>query len=162
MRSSNFLIRYCPKARRGYGGYGVYMSRRIAREVAMKVAFARLLGGDETYESILDQSGIEEAPSEEDMRYANEIVLGVHEHCAQLDENIEKCAVGWKLSRMPRVDICILHIAVYEMLFREDIPESVSINEAVELAKRFGGEKSPAYINGVLGTLSKNLKQETV
>ncbi|MDD3919788.1 MAG: transcription antitermination factor NusB [Eubacteriales bacterium] len=138
------------------------MSRRTAREVAMKVAFARLLGGEETYESILDQSGIEEAPTEEDMQYADAVVNGVNEHLADLDAKIEECAVGWKLTRMPRVDICILHIAVYEMLYREDIPESVSINEAVELAKRFGGEKSPSYINGVLGTLSKSAKQETV
>ncbi len=131
------------------------MSRKTAREVAMKLAFSRILGGEDTYEAILDQSGIEEEPSPEDYDYANSVVAGVTEYQPMLDELIAKHAIGWTVSRMARVDLCILRIAVYEILHREDVPESVAINEAVELAKRFGGEHSGKYINGVLGAFSR-------
>ena len=62
---------------------------------------------------------------------------------------------------MPRVDLSILRVAIYEMMYRQDIPCSVSINEAVELAKRFGGERSSAYINGMLGTLARRIETES-
>ncbi|HWQ57945.1 MAG TPA: transcription antitermination factor NusB [Clostridia bacterium] len=131
------------------------MSRKIAREVAMKSAFARLFGGENTYADILDKSEIEEQPSEDDLAYSAEVLVGIQEHAGEIDELIRELAVNWSIERMPRVDLSILRVAIYEMLYREDIPESVSINEAVELAKRFGGERSSAYINGMLGTLSK-------
>ena len=131
------------------------MSRRIAREVAMKLAFARVLGGEDTYEAVLDQSGIEEAPAPEDHAYAENIYAGVREYQEELDKLIAQYAIGWTVDRMPRVDICILRVALYEMLYREDVPDSVAINEAVELAKRFGGEHSASYVNGVLGSASK-------
>lgn len=63
-------------------------------------------------------------------------------------------AKGWKTSRMGRVDLTILRLAVYEMKFDEDIPEKVAINEAVELSKKFGGDESPAFINGVLAKIA--------
>lgn len=134
------------------------MSRKTAREVAMKLAFARLFGGEDTYEAILDKSGISETPTEDDMTYSTEVLAGLDGHLSEIDELISGLAIGWSIERMPRVDLSILRIAVYEMLYRKDIPHSVSINEAVELAKRFGGERSAAYINGMLGTLAR--KQE--
>lgn len=121
----------------------------------MKLAFARVLGGEDTYEAVLDQSGIEEAPAPEDHAYAESICAGVREHEEALDKLIAQYAIGWTVDRMPRVDICILRVALYEMLYREDVPDSVAINEAVELAKRFGGEHSASYINGVLGSAAK-------
>jgi N utilization substance protein B len=133
------------------------MSRKIAREVAMKHAFARLFGGEDTYAEILDKSGITEAPSQDDLAYSDEVVKGIQEHTEEIDQLIEELAIGWSIGRMPKVDLSILRVAIYEMMYRKDIPESVSINEAVELAKRFGGDRSPAYINGMLGTLSKRL-----
>lgn len=133
------------------------MSRKIAREVAMKHAFARLFGGEDTYAEILDKSGITEAPSQDDLAYSDEVVKGIQEHTEEIDQLIEELAIGWSIGRMPKVDLSILRVAIYEMMHRKDIPESVSINEAVELAKRFGGDRSPAYINGMLGTLSKRL-----
>lgn len=134
------------------------MSRKTAREVAMKLAFARLSGGEDTYEAILDKSGIAETPNEDDIVYSDSIINGVEEHEEEINQNIDALAIGWKIERMPRVDISILRIAIYEMLYREDIPCSVSINEAVELAKRFGGERSSAYINGMLGTLARQIE----
>jgi N utilization substance protein B len=133
------------------------MSRKIAREVAMKHAFARLFGGEDTYAEILDKSGITETPSQDDLAYSDEVVKGIQEHTEEIDQLIEELAIGWSIGRMPKVDLSILRVAIYEMIYRKDIPESVSINEAVELAKRFGGDSSPAYINGMLGTLSKRL-----
>ncbi len=135
------------------------MSRKIAREVAMKLIFARMLGGENDYRCILEQTGIEGEPLQEDIEFADSLVEGIEQRREEIDELIAKSAIGWTISRMPNVDICILRIALYEMMHRKDIPHSVSINEAVELAKRFAGEKSPAYINGILGTLSKQLEE---
>lgn len=138
------------------------MSRKIAREVAMKDAFARLLGGEDTYADILDKSGITEIPTENDLAYSDEVMKGIQEHTETIDKLIEELAIGWSIDRMPKVDLSILRVAIYEILYRKDIPESVSINEAVELAKRFGGDRSPAYINGMLGTLSKKIARGEV
>lgn len=135
------------------------MSRKSARDVAMKMAFATLMGGEEDYATILEQSNMEVAPNEVDMAFARDIVEGVQLHEQTLDAMITQSAIGWALDRMPKVDLCILRIALYEMQHREDIPHSVSINEAVELAKRYSGEKSPAFINGLLGTLSKQINR---
>ena len=136
------------------------MSRKTAREVAMKLAFARLFGGEDTYEAILDKSGIAEKPTEDDMSYSNEVLAGIEEHSGELDEKIKELAIGWSIDRIPKVDLSVMRVAMYEMLYMDKIPSSVSINEAVELAKRFGGEKSPAYINGMLGTLARELDKE--
>lgn len=134
------------------------MSRKTAREVAMKLAFASLLGGEDTYEAVLDKSGIADAPTAEDAAFSAEVLRGIEAHQDEIDDAIDEIAIGWRIGRMPRVDLSILRVAIYEMLYREDIPFSVSINEAVELAKAFGGERSSAYINGMLGTLAKNLE----
>lgn len=131
------------------------MSRKTAREVAMKLAFARLSGGEDTYESVLEKSGISEKVTEADVLFSNEILEGVESNMEEIDSIINELSEGWKVERMPKVDLSILRIAIYEMLYREDIPSGVSINEAVELAKNFGGDRSASYINGMLGTLSK-------
>ncbi len=137
------------------------MSRKVAREVAMMLIFAHILGGENEYRCVLDQAGITEEPPQEDIDFANNLVFGIEENKEQIDKLIAQSAIGWTISRMPNVDLCILRIALYEMMYRNDIPHSVSINEAVELAKRFAGEKSPSYINGILGTLSKELSSST-
>ncbi|MBQ2661433.1 MAG: transcription antitermination factor NusB [Clostridia bacterium] len=131
------------------------MSRKTAREVAMKLAFARLLGGEDTYENVLEESGINEKPTEDDVAYSDNVLKGIEEHSEEIDQNIERFSIDWRKDRMPKVDFCILRIAVWEMLYCDDIPQKVSINEAVELAKQFGGEHSPSFVNGVLGALAK-------
>lgn len=131
------------------------MSRRIAREVAMKLVFSQLLGGEDTYRAVLDKSGIPEEPAQEDIDFSETVVAGIQGHIEEIDAIIENLAIGWSLDRMPRVDLCIMRVAVFEMLYLSDMPCGVSINEAVELAKVFAGERSPAYINGMLGTLAR-------
>ena len=71
----------------------------------------------------------------------------------EIDEMLNKAAEGWKVSRMGKVELTIMRLAAYEIRFDEDVPASVAINEAVEMAKIFGGDDSPAFINGVLGKL---------
>ncbi|HWR19050.1 MAG TPA: transcription antitermination factor NusB [Clostridia bacterium] len=136
------------------------MSRKTAREVAMKLAFAALLGGEDTYDAVLDKSDIDEHPTPDDIEYSKAILDGILLHCDEIDTLIHELAIGWKLERMPKVDLSILRVAIYEMMYRKDIPCSVSINEAVELAKQFGGDRSSAYINGMLGTLAKRLSEK--
>lgn len=79
----------------------------------------------------------------------------IMEVLSDIDSLIDKTAEGWKLSRMSKVDLTILRLAVYEMRYDEDVPVGVAINEAVELAKKFGGDESPAFINGILGRIGK-------
>ncbi len=134
------------------------MSRTTAREIAMMLAFAQLSGGEDTYESALDKSGIAQTPAEADKEYIKLVLEGMSDKREQLDEIIADLAIDWSIGRMPRVDLSILRLAVYEMLYCNDIPQGVSINEAVELAKKYGGEKSSAFINGILGALSKKIK----
>lgn len=124
----------------------------------MKLAFASLLGGEDTYGAVLDKSGICETPTTEDTTFSQEVLGGIEAHKEEIDALIDEIAIGWRIGRIPRVDLSILRVAIYEMLYREDIPYGVSINEAVELAKAFGGERSSAYINGMLGTLAKKLE----
>ena len=77
------------------------------------------------------------------------------EHIPEIDEMLNRTSEGWKTTRMGKVDLAILRLAVYEMKFDEDVPVGVAINEAVELAKRFGRDQSPSFINGILGKLAR-------
>ena len=79
------------------------------------------------------------------------------EHLAEIDEVLNQASSGWKVSRMSKVDLNILRLAVYEMKYDEDVPVKVAINEAVELAKKFGGDDSSSFVNGILGKIAKEL-----
>lgn len=92
---------------------------------------------------------------EEDQTYMEEKYGRIIEKLSELDKRIEETAKGWKLSRMGKVDLTILRLAVYEMEFDDDIPVGVAINEAVELSKKFGGDESSAFVNGILGKIGK-------
>ena len=95
--------------------------------------------------------------SEEDKAYIEEVCAGVAQNVAQLDERIQANLKGWKMERIGKTDLAILRLAIYEMLYREDIPYKVSINEAVELAKVYCESSSPSFINGVLGAIVSSL-----
>lgn len=93
--------------------------------------------------------------------YAIALIKGVEEKMGDIDARLEESSDNWSVSRMPVVDRSILRIAVYEMLYVDDVPVSVAINEAVELAKAFGGEdESPRFVNGVLGRIARRLESE--
>ena len=91
--------------------------------------------------------------SVEDMNYLVKKAEAVTARISELDQKIDSVAEGWKTKRMGKVDLTILRLALYEMLYDDEIPERVAINEAVELAKRFGQNESPSFVNGVLAKL---------
>ena len=92
---------------------------------------------------------------ENDRRYIEEKYAKITEHLEEIDKKIDGAAKGWSITRIGKVELAILRLAVYEMLYDPDIPVGVAIDEAVELAKTFGQESSGSFINGILATLAK-------
>ena len=136
-----------------YGGKK--MSRRKLRENIFKLLFLSEFNSEEEmpkqlalfFESIDKLSTL-------DQQYMQDKYALVKEHLEAIDEIISESSSGWKTSRMSKVDLAILRLAIYEVKFDDDIPPSAAINEAVELAKRFGGEESSTFVNGVLGAVA--------
>ena len=132
------------------------MSRIETRERAMEFLFQTGFRNDPISEQIdLFRETYPEIT--EDEAYFLDIVYGVINSRAELDEKFVPFLKRWKLERIPQTDRIILEIAVYEILTVEDIPTSVSINEAVKLAKKYGTDSSSSYINGVLSNFEKSL-----
>jgi N utilization substance protein B len=136
----------------------VMLERTRARRQALQMLYQREITGDPIARILAERSyALEDGePSE----YCQQIVQGVEANQELIDAEIEKTSEHWTLSRMPLVDRNILRIAVYEIIFEDDVPNSVAINEAVELGKVFGGEDSSKFINGVLGRIAE--KHEAV
>ena len=126
------------------------MARPIAREAAMQLVFEQLFGGEATAETLVDL--IDYKPGGKDSTYLDTVVSGVKEHAEQLDGEIAACLRGWTLARLSRVDLAIMRLAVYEMQY-SGLPAAVAINEAVELTRKYSGEDSCPFVNGVLGTI---------
>lgn len=94
-----------------------------------------------------------ESAKDTEKEYIRTKYAAIAEKVEMIDEKINASVTGWKTSRMGKVDLTILRLAVYEIEWDEEVPQGVAINEAVELAKRYGGEESPSFINGVLGKI---------
>lgn len=156
------------------------MNRKKSREVTMKLLFESMIKGED-YKSILDDlresnekedstmelMGIkmEEDPEDTsldqvDMGYVINMMKNIQENETMLDEKIKKYLKGWKINRISKVELAILRLCTYEILFEEDIPERVSINEAIELTKKYCDDKSKNYINAVLDNIAKEVKGE--
>lgn len=118
------------------------------------MAFEKLFGGEDTYATVSEISGVEDEPSSEDIDFANGIIDGIEQNREEIDRIISSAAKGWSVDRMPKVDISVLRVAVYELLFDKKAPKKVIINEAVRIATKYGGADSPRYVNGVLGTIA--------
>lgn len=129
------------------------LERRKARHQALHILYQREITEESLSRILSSGSHCEEdgEPSE----FSRQLLLGIEAHQARIDSVIEDISENWTLSRMPLVDRNILRLAVYELLYLEDVPDSVSINEAVEMAKLYGGEDSSKFVNGVLGRLSE-------
>jgi len=93
--------------------------------------------------------------NEKEREYVEDVVNGVLNNLDKIDKLIEQRAIGWKLNRIPKVDLALLRLGIYEILFRDDIPYTVTINEAVELAKKYSTEESGAFINGIFSNIPK-------
>ena len=133
--------------------------RTTARRVALQVLYTAEIKGASAAQIVAE--GVfpsEEGPLSE---YAQDLVRGVEQNRIVIDGSLKAAAENWSLGRMPIVDRCILRLATYEMLFVDEVPVSVAINEAVELAKDFGGEdESPRFVNGVLGRIARQLEED--
>ena len=130
------------------------MKRSKAREICFHILYETQFQPGEDAEKLtmtyLEQFAEEETVTENDLAFILGEIEGTIEHLDEIDAKIEENLVGWKLNRLSKVDLSILRLAVYEILFAKDIPENVSINEAVELGKNYSEETSGSFINGVL------------
>lgn len=135
------------------------MSRKSARESTMKLIYQMDMNhmeAEELLESFFESS--EENFSDQDKSYIRECITGIVDNKVHIDNVIEgHLRSSWKLSRIAKVELAILRLAVYEMLYREDVPDKAAVNEAIELAKLYCGEESGTFVNGVLGSLIKEL-----
>ena len=128
------------------------MSRRTARKHIFNVIFQSEFNQEiELKESLAMYREEFEDYEQGDENFIETELKGILEHKSEIDDAINNYAEGWSVERIAKVDIAILRLAVYEILFAEDIPNRVAVNEAVELAKEFSSDKSPSFINGILG-----------
>lgn len=133
--------------------------RREARELALQILYARDAGRQELRETLRGfRDGVE--TDTRTREFAEALVLGVEEHLEAIDAAIKARSKNWSLSRMPRVDLNVMRLAAFELLFRPDIPKKVSINEAIEIAKKYGDKESPSFVNGILDELEACPKDE--
>lgn len=135
-------------------------ARRLGRELALQMLYASDLNPSNEHLS-LPREEEESRTNYESLDFAAELAKGVTENRGAIDELLTAKSKNWSLVRMARVDLCILRIAIFELLYRSDIPKNVTINEAIEVAKKFGTEDSPSFVNGILdeiaaGLISKN------
>ena len=132
------------------------MGRRELREHIFRLLFRiEFHKEEEMQEQIaLYFDSLEEVPQDPDLEYIRKKYMDVSARLEEIDGKLDEVTEGWSVKRMAKVDLAILRLAVYELLFDEDTPTGVAINEAVELCKKFGGEESPAFVNGVLAKLA--------
>lgn len=127
------------------------MTRKEARECAFTVLFEA--GFDETPDPVAHYETAIETRDVANNKFVRDIVVGVREHLDVIDEAIAGYSVNWSKERISKVAIAVLRLACYEMFFREDIPLRVSLNEAIELVKKYDDEKAYSFANGVLNAL---------
>jgi len=132
------------------------LTRRDAREAAF-VALFQMDVGRASAESAIETALRGRRIGEKNLEYLRSAVLGARKHRESIDKTVSRLAIGWSLDRMSAVDRNLLRLAVYEILHLDDVPVNVSINEAVALAKKFGGDESGKFVNGILGRLAREL-----
>ncbi len=128
------------------------LNRKAARELAFEIIFEKNFRDEPIPEIIADAI---EARQIVDDDFARETAMGVWSNLEKIDVIISENLQGWTITRISKVALAILRLSVYEIMFSDAVPVSVSINEAVELAKKFGGDDDPSYINGVLGSVAR-------
>ena len=129
------------------------MKRSEAREQAFQLVFEMGITGD-SVDATIDAAGMSRDLILDD--FAEKLAKGVEQNREKIDEQISRYIRGWKCSRLSRVAVAALRLAVYEILYEDNIPDSVSINEAVELAKKYGSVEDAPFVNGVLASVVKS------
>lgn len=135
--------------------------RRKSREFALKVLFQLDITKENPIKA-LECSKENFLKTKDDDDFARKIVLGVCEHHKEIDDLIERYSENWRLDRMSVVDRNILRLAVFELLYCEDIPPKVTLNEAIDLGKKFGTEDSGSFINGILDRIQKDFVRKPI
>lgn len=139
-------------------------SRHLSRSIAMQSLYEWDFSGKkpESLEDIVEKNIEEFGPGLEDKTFVWQLINGVVSHISDIDKIIEKAAPEWPIDQITIIDRSVLRIGLYELLYgsKEEVPPKVAINEAIELAKTFGGESSGKFINGVLGTVYKQIEEK--
>lgn len=134
--------------------------RRQAREWVVQFLFQTEFNPEELDRALDDfWNDAEKTPLDRDRNYVNEVIRGVIDEQVKIDRTIKRYTDNWDVDRLGVLDRTVLRVAVYEMLFRDDVPPVVSINEAIEIAKAFSGQKSARFVNGVLDRVQKELSR---
>ena len=134
------------------------MQRKLARENAFMLIFESVCKKDETAEEIFEKATVVRGLETDE--YVRKVFFGSYENAENIDLKMEKHLKGWKKERISPVSMAILRLGCYEIMFLDDIPARVSINEAIELSKKYDDEKSYSFVNGVLNALSDELKKK--
>ena len=135
--------------------------RREARELALQILYALDSNSSVGLRETLQTFREEQAEISGRVRdFAEGLVQGVQAERQTIDEAIKTRSKNWSLSRMPRVDLNVMRLAAYELMYRPDIPKKVSINEAIEIVRRYGDKESPAFVNGILDEIEACDKTE--
>jgi len=136
-------------------------NRHLSRSIAMQSLFEWDFRGKDLakLDAIVDRNIAEFGPGLEDVSFVKDLIAKVMDKLPQIDEIIVRCAPEWPLEQITPVDRNVLRVGIYELLHgnREEVPPKVAINEAIELAKTFGGESSGKFINGGLGTIYREI-----
>lgn len=135
-------------------------ARRIAREQVLQALYSldhNAVALTETVSLARDDGQQLSGPAQ---AFADELLNGITGKLAIIDQRIQTLSKNWALNRIGRIELAILRLAAYELLFRADIPANVTINEAIELAKRYGTEDSSAFVNGILDELSSSIPEK--
>ena len=151
------------------------MTRANARELAVHLIYSQSFTGDEPKDLIAlrlekdyyqqlsaDNDIYEERPSRPQRAYIDGVVEGVANRCDDLNEQIQKFSIGWDVTRISRLARTIMQLAIYEILYVEDVPTGVAVSEAVRLAKKYDGDDTGSFVNGVLGSFARSLNTEEV
>jgi len=146
------------------------MTRGSARELAVHLIYGRLFTGEEPeqvvsvrldkeyYEKLSSENDVySDRPSRAQLRYIDNVVAGVANREEDLNAQIQKFSIGWDVSRISKLARCIMQLAIYEILYVEDVPTGVAVSEAVRIAKKYDGDDTGSFVNGILGSFSRSL-----
>lgn len=151
------------------------MTRANARELAVHLIYSQSFTGDEPedvvslrldkeyYNKLSSENEVyEERPSRAQLSYIDGVVSGVANRVDALNAEIQKFSIGWDVSRISRLTRCVMQLAIYEIQNVSDVPTGVAISEAVRLAKKYDGDDTGAFVNGILGSYARSLETEEV
>ena len=146
------------------------MKRGDARELAVHLIYGRAFTGEEPEQVVstrLDKEYYEKLAGENEfytqrpdrfqLRYIDTVVAGVANREEELNDVIRKFSIGWDISRISKLDRCILQLAIFEILYVEDVPAGVAVSEAVRITKKYDGDEAGAFVNGILGSFVRSL-----